>query len=107
MKKQFEMLADYNAWVNRRLYDAAAKLSDTDYRSDHGAFFGSLQPKDCSERRPQMSISQHGTGLSLARFLKATIAGGLLFLLPLILVVVLLAHAMRLARKVAQPMSVS
>ena len=42
MKKQFEMLADYNAWVNRRLYDAAAKLSDTDYRTDHGAFFGSL-----------------------------------------------------------------
>lgn len=42
MKKQFEMLADYNAWVNRRLYDAAAELSDTDYRADHGAFFGSL-----------------------------------------------------------------
>lgn len=42
MKKQLEMLADYNAWVNRRLYDAAAKLSDTDYRTDHGAFFGSL-----------------------------------------------------------------
>lgn len=42
MKAQFEMLADYNAWANRRLYDAAAKLSDTDYRADRGAFFGSL-----------------------------------------------------------------
>ena len=52
-----------------------------------------------------MSISRHETGPSLAGFLKATITGGLLFLLPLILVVVLLAHAMRLARKVAQPMS--
>jgi uncharacterized damage-inducible protein DinB len=42
MKKQLEMLADYNAWVNRRLYGAAANLSDADYRTDHGAFFGSL-----------------------------------------------------------------
>jgi uncharacterized damage-inducible protein DinB len=36
------MLARYNAWANRRLYDAAAKLSDADYRADRGAFFGSL-----------------------------------------------------------------
>jgi uncharacterized damage-inducible protein DinB len=42
MKAQFEMLADYNAWANRRLYDAVAKLPDADYRADRGAFFGSL-----------------------------------------------------------------
>jgi uncharacterized damage-inducible protein DinB len=42
MKKQFAMLADYNAWVNGRLYGAAALLADSDYRADHGAFFGSL-----------------------------------------------------------------
>jgi uncharacterized damage-inducible protein DinB len=42
MKTQFVMLAAYNAWVNERLYDAAACLPDTEYRADHGAFFGSL-----------------------------------------------------------------
>ncbi len=38
-------------------------------------------------------------------FLKATIAGGLLFLLPVVLVLIVLGHAMRLAGKVAQPIS--
>jgi uncharacterized damage-inducible protein DinB len=42
VKNLFSMLAAYNAWVNLRLFDAAAKLSDRDYRADHGAFFGSV-----------------------------------------------------------------
>jgi uncharacterized damage-inducible protein DinB len=42
MRPLFEMLAGYNAWANRRLYDAAAALPDADYRADHGAFFGSV-----------------------------------------------------------------
>lgn len=42
MKPMFEMLAGYNSWANRRVYDAAARLSDDDYRADHGAFFGSV-----------------------------------------------------------------
>ena len=42
MKPMFEMLAGYNAWANERVYDAAAELADTDYRADHGAFFGSV-----------------------------------------------------------------
>ena len=42
MKAHFAMLAAYNTWVNARLYDAVAKLSDADYRQDRGAFFGSL-----------------------------------------------------------------
>src|SRR5437588_8118020 len=42
MKAQFTMLAAYNEWVNRRLYDAAATLPERDYRADRGAFFGSL-----------------------------------------------------------------
>jgi uncharacterized damage-inducible protein DinB len=36
------MLASYNSWVNRLLYDAVAALPDADYRADLGAFFGSL-----------------------------------------------------------------
>lgn len=36
------MLAAYNAWANERLYDAAARIADKDYRADRGAFFGSL-----------------------------------------------------------------
>ena len=42
MKASFEMLAAYNAWVNERLYAAAAEIPDEDYRADHGAFFHSL-----------------------------------------------------------------
>jgi uncharacterized damage-inducible protein DinB len=42
MRAHFLMLAKYNAWANRRLYDAAAALSDADYRRDRGAFFKSM-----------------------------------------------------------------
>src|SRR5262245_17988633 len=52
-----------------------------------------------------MAIAEHPTHRSIPEFLKATIAGGLLFLLPLILVILLLAHAMRLAAKVAHPIT--
>jgi hypothetical protein len=55
MKAQFEMLAAYNAWVNERLYAAAAKIGDADYRADRGAFFGrSAQraPARLSRRAP-------------------------------------------------------
>ncbi|MEX2012710.1 MAG: DinB family protein, partial [Patescibacteria group bacterium] len=41
MKAHFSMFAAYNRWANERLYQAAGKLSDADYRADRGAFFGS------------------------------------------------------------------
>ncbi len=42
MKSHYTMFAGYNAWANRRLYDAAALLSDADYRAVRGAFFKSM-----------------------------------------------------------------
>ena len=36
------MFAAYNSWANRRLYDAAGRLPDEEYRADRGAFFKSL-----------------------------------------------------------------
>lgn len=33
----------YNSEMNRRIYAAAARLSDAERRQDRGAFFGSLQ----------------------------------------------------------------
>jgi len=42
MRDHFKMMAGYNAWSNERLYDAAAGLSDADYRADLGAFFKSV-----------------------------------------------------------------
>jgi uncharacterized damage-inducible protein DinB len=42
MTARYRMFAGYNAWCNERLYDAAAKVSDADYRADRGAFFKSL-----------------------------------------------------------------
>jgi uncharacterized damage-inducible protein DinB len=42
MKAHYTSFAAYNAWANGRLYDAAAALSDAEYRADRGAFFKSL-----------------------------------------------------------------
>jgi uncharacterized damage-inducible protein DinB len=42
MDSPFALMAAYNSWANRRLYDAAASLSDIDYRADRGAFFKSV-----------------------------------------------------------------
>jgi uncharacterized damage-inducible protein DinB len=36
------MFAGYNRWANERLYEAASRLSDADYRADRGAFFKSM-----------------------------------------------------------------
>jgi uncharacterized damage-inducible protein DinB len=40
--ERYRMLAAYNAWANERIYDAAEKLPDADYRADRGAFFKSM-----------------------------------------------------------------
>jgi len=42
MQSRYRMFAGYNRWCNERLYDAAAKVADADYRADRGAFFKSL-----------------------------------------------------------------
>jgi uncharacterized damage-inducible protein DinB len=42
LKAHYEMFAGYNAWANRRLYDAAAGITEAQYREDRGAFFKSL-----------------------------------------------------------------
>lgn len=38
----FALMARFNAWVNPRVYDCVARLSDSDYRRGRGAFFGSI-----------------------------------------------------------------
>lgn len=42
MKAHFDSLARYNAWANQRVYDAAAALTDAEYRADRGVFFRSM-----------------------------------------------------------------
>ena len=42
MKAHFEMMADYNAWANARLYRMAGQLTDDQYRKDVGAYFKSM-----------------------------------------------------------------
>ncbi len=39
---QYVLMARFNAWVNRRLYETVAQLSDAAYREDRGAYFGSI-----------------------------------------------------------------
>ncbi len=41
------MMAAYNAEMNRRVFDAAARLPDAARRQDEGAFFGSLHRTLC------------------------------------------------------------
>ena len=36
------LLAQYNAWMNDKLYAACAALSDDERKRDRGAFFGSI-----------------------------------------------------------------
>ncbi len=38
----YSLMADYNAWMNRKLYEAAAGLPDAARKRDLGAFFKSL-----------------------------------------------------------------
>jgi uncharacterized damage-inducible protein DinB len=42
MTSRYRMFAGYNAWCNERLYDAASRVGEADYRADRGAFFKSL-----------------------------------------------------------------
>jgi uncharacterized damage-inducible protein DinB len=42
LKIGFERSAEYNQWMNKNIYDAAAKLSSDDLRTDRGAYFGSI-----------------------------------------------------------------
>ncbi|MDB5598200.1 MAG: diguanylate cyclase [Xanthobacteraceae bacterium] len=42
MKPRYQMFAAYNAWANARIYEAAASLSDANYRADRGVFFKSV-----------------------------------------------------------------
>ena len=40
--ERYVMFAGYNVWANERLYNAAEKLSDEEYRADRGVFFKSV-----------------------------------------------------------------
>ena len=42
MKAHYAEFAAYNAWANARLYEAAAALTDTEYRANQSAFFKSM-----------------------------------------------------------------
>src|SRR5690242_10221309 len=41
-KASFTHLASYNQWMNRKLYAAAAGLSEEELQRNRGAFFGSV-----------------------------------------------------------------
>jgi uncharacterized damage-inducible protein DinB len=42
LREHYAVMARYNAWMNRKVYDAAAALPDEARRRDVGAFFRSL-----------------------------------------------------------------
>ncbi|GAB3485253.1 DinB family protein [Marinomonas epiphytica] len=42
MKSQFQLMAEYNQWMNNNIYQAASTLSQDDLKKDRGAFFGSI-----------------------------------------------------------------
>jgi uncharacterized damage-inducible protein DinB len=42
LSEQVRLLADYNTWMNGKLYAACATLPDEERKRDRGAFFGSI-----------------------------------------------------------------
>ena len=52
-----------------------------------------------------MAQPKERKGISLTGFLKATLAGGLFFLVPVVLIMIVLNHAIQFAAKVAKPIS--
>ncbi len=42
LKANFELMADYNQWMNKSIYLAASKLSADELSKERGAFFGSI-----------------------------------------------------------------
>jgi uncharacterized damage-inducible protein DinB len=42
LKQHLELLASYNAWMNLKVYEAAARLDARELVRDRGAFFGSV-----------------------------------------------------------------
>jgi uncharacterized damage-inducible protein DinB len=41
-KSNVELMADYNQWMNRSVYNAASRLTAVQLNEDRGAFFGSI-----------------------------------------------------------------
>jgi uncharacterized membrane protein len=52
-----------------------------------------------------MALPKERMGISLTELLKATMAGGLLFLLPVALIAIVLKQAMQLVEKILRPIS--
>lgn len=42
MKSNFELMAAYNQWMNKVIYESASTLSNAEIQKDRGAFFGSI-----------------------------------------------------------------
>lgn len=42
LKTNFELMADYNQWMNQNIYHAATKLNEQELHLNRGAFFGSI-----------------------------------------------------------------
>src|SRR5690606_22607420 len=42
LKGHFELLSNYNQWMNSKVYEAAAHLTAIDLAKDRGAFFSSI-----------------------------------------------------------------
>lgn len=42
LKRHFELMADYNRWMNGNLYQVAAELPAQALKENRGAYFGSI-----------------------------------------------------------------
>ena len=42
LKRHFELMADYNRWMNGKLYQVAAELPVAVLNENRGAYFGSI-----------------------------------------------------------------
>ncbi|MBV1884317.1 MAG: DinB family protein [Pseudomonadales bacterium] len=42
LKQNFELMADYNQWMNNNIYEAASQFNTSELAENRGAFFGSV-----------------------------------------------------------------
>ena len=54
------LLAEYNEWMNKKLYAAAARLPQQALTADRGAFFGSI----LSTLNHMLPVTRYGCGAS-------------------------------------------
>ncbi|WP_013324923.1 DinB family protein [Gloeothece verrucosa] len=68
-KNYYQMMAQYNQWMNQRLYELCATIPDEERKKDRGAFFKSIQGT--------LDHLLYGDRVWISRFLNQSFSGNI------------------------------